>query len=257
MSLNLPSKSTDSYRLLNGEGDIVSGLAIDILGGQVAVVMSSAAWCEIYKDTILKVVKDLISTGHPSYTSDDLDFVWRNTPSRLKQDGFHVPYDLIEDGEGDIENMSVIATENGIRYKTHPLDKSSQKTGFYCDQRDNRLNLATLCEGKKVLDLCCYNGGFALNAMVHGGASSCVGVDSSPVAINDAIVNAELNNIDPDKVSFVRDDISTFMKGALESGDKFDVIVLDPPKVSNYVHFWNTNTSREINQLSLFFHLNT
>jgi 23S rRNA G2069 N7-methylase RlmK/C1962 C5-methylase RlmI len=240
MSQNLPSTSTDSYRLLNGEGDGISGLAIDILGGQVAVIMSSAAWCEIYKDTILKVVKDLIGTEHPSYSSDetgDLEFVWRNTPSRLKQDGYHLPRDSTEDEEeGDIENNYVIATENDIRYKTHPLDLSSQKTGFYCDQRDNRLDVAKLCEGKRVLDLCCYNGGFALNAMVHGGASSCIGVDSSPAAINDAIGNAELNNIDPDKISFVRDDIHNFMKSATENGDKYDVVVLDPPKVSKTLH---------------------
>ena len=65
MSLNLPSKSTDSYRLLNGEGDIVSGLAIDILGGQVAVVMLSAAWCEIYKDTQPDHKSDLFEFNCP------------------------------------------------------------------------------------------------------------------------------------------------------------------------------------------------
>ena len=230
-SINLPSKTTDSYRLLNGEGDGLSGLAIDILGGRVVVFMSSAAWCEIYKDTIMKVVKQLL-TEHSSYEGDDMNYVWRNTPSRLRQDGYHVLDNTLVEGTDDLEKDFVIATENGIRYKTHPLDLSSQKTGFYCDQRENRLNFARFCEGKSVLDLCCYNGGFALNAMVHGGASSCIGVDSSPVAINDAIENAKLNDLDTNKISFVRDDIANFMKSASENGDQFDVIVLDPPKVS-------------------------
>lgn len=233
----LPSTSTDSYRLVNGEGDGLSGLAIDILGGQAAVIMASAAWCELYRETIMKVVIDVLKTAHPTYSKDErnLEIVWRNTPMRLKQDG----YILEEDRDDSVINPSlvgkeatqVVITENSIKYITYPFDVSSQKTGFYCDQRDNRLNLAKLCSGKRVLDLCCYNGGFALNAMIHGGATSCVGVDSSPVAIAAAEENKDLNNVSS-SLSFVKMDIAEYMQESFTNGDEFDVIILDPPKLA-------------------------
>lgn len=228
LSLNLPSDSTDSYRLVNGEGDGLSGFAVDVLGGKVAVVMSSAAWVELHKNTILETL-DAVLKEHPLYSKQDgLEIVWRNTPSRLKQDG----YELSEADDGGSDNDEcVIVTESGVKYNTYPFG-SSQKTGFYCDQRDNRLDVAKLCDGKRVLDLCCYNGGFALNAMVHGGASSCTGVDSSQDAIDAAIANADLNGLDGSRIQFLRDDIAQYMKDASEDAKEYDVIVLDPPKLA-------------------------
>ena len=233
----LPSESTDSYRLVNGEGDGLSGLAIDIIGGKAAVIMASAAWCELYRETILQVIQDILNSEHPIYsTSDDasLEIVWRNTPMRLKQDGYILKKNDGEDGNHsseDEETSPVIVTENSIKYNTYPFDTSSQKTGFYCDQRENRLRLAQLCKGKRVLDLCCYNGGFALNAMIHGGATSCVGVDSSPVAIAVANENKELNGVSS-ALSFVQMDIADYMNQADEEGEEFDIIILDPPKLA-------------------------
>ena len=128
------------------------------------------------------------------------------------------------------EDHPVIATENSIKYYTFPL--KSQKTGFYCDQRENRLLLSSFCTGKRVLDLCCYTGSFSLNAAIHGDAASCVGVDSSQDAIDVAIRNAELNKLPQSKVQFVRDEISNFMKTSAMNADEFDVIVLDPPKLA-------------------------
>ncbi len=233
---DLPSTTTDSYRLVNGEGDGLSGLVVDILGGRVAVIMASAAWCELYRETIIRVVDDILKTEHPIYAKEDIhiDIVWRNTPMRLKQDG----YILEEEDEEDHNNPKlngkeatpVVVTENTVKYNTYPFDTSIQKTGFYCDQRDNRFNVAKFCKGKRVLDLCCYNGGFALNAIIHGGATSCIGVDSSPVAIAAAEENKELNGISS-SLSFVRMDIEQYMDESFENGNEFDVIVLDPPKV--------------------------
>jgi len=240
--LNLPSASTDSYRLLNGEGDGLSGLAIDILGDHVAVIMSSAAWCEVYKHIIMRVVESVLRSDHPDYFIDEdkeMKFVWRTTPSRLLQDGYQQLDDNDDSGslidQGEIDTVTIV-TENSIKYKTFPFDLTSQKTGFYVDQRENRLNLSSFCRGKRVLDLCCYTGGFSLNAIIHGGASSCVGVDSSQDAINAAIDNAALNEIPPDStVQFLRDDIANFMKNAAtmpnEDG-QYDVIILDPPKLA-------------------------
>jgi len=230
LSLNLPSEgSTDTYRLLNGEGDGLSGLVVDILGGSTAIVMSSAAWVELHKDIILQVLEEKLN-NHPSYVDTDVDIVWRNTPSRLKQDGY-----LVEGSGNNEENekseQSVIATESNVKYMTFPYSKG-QKTGYYCDQRDNRRMVAELCEDKRVLDLCCYNGGFALTAMIHGQASSALGVDSSQDAIDACNQNSKLNNIDDEDISFVKDDIATFMKSAMEKEDSYDVIILDPPKLA-------------------------
>ena len=234
MFLNLPSSDSDSYRLINGEGDGLSGLAVDVLGGKVAVIMSSASWVEMYKATIMKVMAEVLG-AHPIYGADAgsaLDIVWRNTPTRLRQDGYKFPEEPEEIEEAEEDTTPVILTENKIKYYTYPYDKSSQKTGFYCDQRENRFNLAMHCKDKRVLDLCCYNGGFSLNAMVHGGASSCIGVDSSQDAIDAAAENAKLNGVDSDAMQFFKDDIVQFMKNAEEEGKEFDVIVLDPPKLA-------------------------
>ena len=233
MLQNLPSSSTDSYRLVNGEGDGLSGMAVDIMGGKVAVVMASASWVEIYKETIMKVMRQVLDS-HPIYGADEesaLDIVWRNTPMRLKQDGYEFPEED-EAVEEDEDSTPVILTENKIKYYTYPYDKSSQKTGFYCDQRENRYNLAMNCKDKNVLDLCCYNGGFALNAMIHGGAKSCIGVDSSQDAVNAASENAKLNGVDSDSIQFVKRDITDYMKDATDAGKEFDVIILDPPKLA-------------------------
>lgn len=228
LAMQLPSSGiTDTYRLVNGEGDGLSGLAVDILGGSTAIVMSSAAWCEIHKDTILSVLEKSLSE-HPSYVDTDIDIVWRNTPSRLKQDGYEV---ITDDSEADKEDTEVVATESSVKYLTFPFS-DGQKTGFYCDQRENRLMVAELCQNKRVLDLCCYNGGFALNAMIRGGATSAIGVDSSQDAVDSATSNADLNELADKDVSFVKDDIGSFMKSAMEDGSEYDVIVLDPPKLA-------------------------
>ncbi|KAL7536050.1 hypothetical protein ACHAWF_005348 [Thalassiosira exigua] len=228
MAINLPMPGvTDTYRLVNGEGDGLSGLAVDILGDSTAIVMSSAAWCEIHKETIMSVLEESLKQ-HPSYKNTQVDLIWRNTPSRLKQDGYVLE---TSDDADEAEALSVIATESSVKYLTYPY-ADGQKTGFYCDQRDNRLLVAEHCRDRKVLDLCCYNGGFALNAMIRGHAASVTGVDSSQEAIDAAVANAKLNGLAEKDISFMKNDIATFMKGAITADEEFDVIVLDPPKLA-------------------------
>jgi 23S rRNA G2069 N7-methylase RlmK/C1962 C5-methylase RlmI len=231
LAMGLPSSGiSDTYRLVNGEGDGLSGLAVDILGGKTAIVMSSAAWCEIHKETIWSVLEKSLRE-HPSYRELNIDIVWRNTPSRLKQDGYEVLHKSYEDDEDERAEISVIATESSVKYLTYPYS-NGQKTGFYCDQRENRLRLAELCQNKRILDLCCYNGGFALNAMVRGRATSAIGVDSSQEAVDAATANASLNGLAEKDVSFARADIAAFMKSAIDANNEFDVVVLDPPKLA-------------------------
>jgi len=216
-AIGLPMDSkTDTFRLVNGEGDSVSGLAVDVVGGNVAVIMSSAAWCEIHKATIIESLQEILP---------DHELIWKTTPSRLKQDGYAPPGD--DAYSGDDVDEPVVCLENGIKYQTFPRQKG-QKTSVYCDQRNNRSDLAQLCAGKKVLDLCCYHGGFSFNA-VNQGAKLAIGVDSSGDAVETCKGNAELNKFDEDTVSFVKADISDYMRNCQE---RFDVVVLDPPKLA-------------------------
>lgn len=118
--------------------------------------------------------------------------------------------------------------ENGISYA---ISLEGQKTGFYTDQRENRRFISTISAGKRVLDLCCYSGGFALNA-ASGGATSVLGVDSSLPALELARENVILNRMDPEKVAFFKQDSTEFMKGALSREETWDIVILDPPKLA-------------------------
>ena len=215
-ALNLPNEDTDTYRLVNGEGDQLSGLAVDIISS-TAVVMSSATWCQVHRETILEALSDILP---------DHELVWKTTPSRLRQDGYQLNP---EENSNDDASQMVLSRENGIRYQTYPYS-DGQKTGVYTDQRENRLNVASLCRDKRVLDLCCYHGGFSLNAVLNGNAAFCTSVDSSQDAIDACQANAALNGCE-DKLELIRSDITTFLQESF-SQREYDVIILDPPKLA-------------------------
>ncbi|KAM1988165.1 hypothetical protein ACFX15_035334 [Malus domestica] len=117
--------------------------------------------------------------------------------------------------------------ENGIFYS---ISLEGQKTGFNADQRGNRQFISTISDGQKVLDMFCYSGSFALNA-AQGGAANVIGVDSSLPAIELAKENV-LNNMDPGRITFLKEDASEFMKGALSRNESWDIVSLDPPKLA-------------------------
>jgi 23S rRNA (cytosine1962-C5)-methyltransferase len=104
---------------------------------------------------------------------------------------------------------------------------SKHKTGFFLDQRDNRLAVAGLCAGRRVLDLCCNSGGFAMYAKALGGAEEVVGVDLDEQALALARQNAGLNQV---RVRFVQADLFPWLRDAIAAGQRFDVVVLDPSK---------------------------
>ncbi|KAI5674530.1 hypothetical protein M9H77_14894 [Catharanthus roseus] len=213
-SLGLPSPNTNAYRLVNSEGDRLSGLIIDIFK-DVAVIASSAAWVEKYKQQITVCISRLTKINHIS---------WRPSVEILKEEGL----DLSGSTELDICAALERVVENGVCYL---VSLTGQKTGFYADQRENRNFLSTISNGQDVLDLCCYTGGFALNAAV-GGALKVTGVDTSLPALELANENIVLNSLDPGKISFVRKDAAAFMKDAISRDDSWDIVILDPPKLA-------------------------
>ena len=246
LSLNLPSDDTDVYRLINSEGDNLSGLIVDVMGKNL-VVQSSGAWVERYKEVIMESLSDIIL---------DSDVIaWKADSGILKKEGVDITEDFqlfkikrgpggaldfekhssgeksVNEGNGDDAQLvgdsigQVLVTENSA---TFSVGLNMQKTGFYCDQRNNRLFLKAISKGKRCLDLCCYTGGFAISAAM-GGATEVTGVDSSSKAIAVAEENAKLNGIT--SAQFHAADISKFMSRSIGSGTLWDIVVLDPPKL--------------------------
>jgi 23S rRNA (cytosine1962-C5)-methyltransferase len=118
-----------------------------------------------------------------------------------------------------------VIVEHGLRFRVAPGSK--HKTGFFLDQRDNRKALAELARGKRVLDLCCNSGGFAVYAKVLGQAEEVVGVDLDEGAVALAKQNANLNQA---RVRFVQADLFPWLRETTAAGQRFDVVVLDPAK---------------------------
>lgn len=215
-NLGLPSTSTNAYRLVNSEGDRLSGLIIDVFG-DLAVVASSAAWVEKYKAEIEDCVRGIDEINHVK---------WRPSVDILKEEGIDVSE--LKDTNPSICPERTKVTENEIFYA---ISLEGQKTGFYADQRENRHFISTISEGQKVLDLCCYSGGFSLNA-IRGGAINVTGIDSSLPALELAKENVILNSMDPERISFLKADATAFMKDALSRNESWDIVILDPPKLA-------------------------
>ncbi|KAJ9673116.1 hypothetical protein PVL29_026410 [Vitis rotundifolia] len=215
-NLGLPSANTNAYRLVNSEGDRLSGLIVDVFG-DLAVIASSAAWVEKYKPQVEACISRIDEINHIN---------WRRSVEMLKEEGLD-----LTDLKGihlPTSHQRVKVIENGISYAISP---EGQKTGFYADQRENRHFISTISEGQRVLDMCCYSGGFALNA-VCGGAVNVTGVDTSMPALELANENIILNNLDPGKISFLRQDATEFMKDAVARNESWDIVILDPPKLA-------------------------
>jgi 23S rRNA (cytosine1962-C5)-methyltransferase len=117
-------------------------------------------------------------------------------------------------------------TEHGVRYGVN--FEHGHKTGFFCDQRDNRVQFAQWVRGARVLDVCCYTGGFSIAAKKLGGAAEVTGVDLDETAIAQAKKNANLNQ---ERITFVHADAFSWMRQMQKNADAWDAVVLDPPKL--------------------------
>lgn len=203
--LNLPNAKTNAYRLINSEGDGLSGVTVDVFNTH-AVVQVTCAWALVHRELLQTLFQELL----PS-----LRFIWRPLEKILKQEGWE---EVIAREEGS--NVQIL--ENGLSYDVNPYQ--GQKTGFYCDQRDTRSLVQTYAKNRRVLDVFCFSGSFSLHAAL-GGAISVKGVDSSADAISFAKRNAALNEL---TVDFEEADAFH----ALNNASNVDFIILDPPKLA-------------------------
>lgn len=207
---------TSSCRVIFGEADFLPGIVIDKFS-DVLVVESLALGIERWKPVIIEKLKQVLSedgiTIRGVYERSDAKVRLLEGLERYK--GFI----------GEPFDTKVEIEENGVRYLVDVED--GQKTGFFLDQKYNRLAIQRLCKGKKVLDCFTHTGSFALNAGIAG-ASSVLGVDASELGIQQARENAALNNL-TNTVSFVCADVFDLLPELEQKGEKFDVVILDPP----------------------------
>ena len=205
-------QASDALRLVHGESDGLPGVIADRYG-ETAVVQLLSAGAERWRDAIADGLCAL----------PGIQRVWERSDADVRElEGLKPRTGLLR---GTPLSHAVAVTEHGLEFRVEI--EAGHKTGFYLDQRDNRLLLRKLSAGKDVLDCFSYTGGFALNAL-RGGARSLVAIDSSALAIDMARANAERNGLA--QAEWLAADVFQSLRRLRDQARTFDVIVLDPPK---------------------------
>lgn len=207
-TLNLPEK-TDAFRVIHSDGDGLSGLIIDKFNDVLSIEVHSLgifkrlpAWLPILHERLgtKRIVIDIDET---------VASMERIKPRDIKTD----------------EVRTVRIVEHGVKYEVNFAE--GHKTGFFCDQRENRRKLALMAKDKRVLDLCSYTGGFSISAKLNG-AAEVTGVDLDEKAIAQAKRNSNINNT---KVDWVHCDAFSYARQMQRNGESWDIVILDPPKL--------------------------
>ena len=202
-------QTTDAWRVVHSEGDGISGLVVDRYGDLLVVEFFSAGPFR-YREWIYSALsKEFPGCRFYSFSEEHVQ----------KQESF--------DFRSPPAPEPSVITEHGLKFRASP--GSGHKTGFFADQRDNREYLTRFTEGKRVLDICCNSGGFAIYAKARGGAEEVIGIDLDEEILEIAEKNARLNNT---KVKFVQADLFPYLRDAHQRGEQFDVVILDPAKLT-------------------------
>jgi 23S rRNA (cytosine1962-C5)-methyltransferase len=201
-----------AYRLISSEGDGLSGLTVDCYDRWLVAQFTSLA---LYhrRELILRLLMEAMNA---------VGAILRTERGIAQKEGLPV-------GEvttiGTLPDGPVAMIENGLTYRVDLRD--GQKTGFYLDQRQNRLAAASYCRGRDVLDLFCFTGGFSLNAL-RGGASGALGIDSSASAIELARQHAAINRLEG--AQFEEGDVFDVLARLRREEKRFGMVICDPPK---------------------------
>lgn len=199
---------SNAWRVVHSEGDGLSGLVVDRYDDLLVIEFFSAGMFR-HREWIYDALREQFPGCRFHSAADE---------HVQKQESFD-----FHDTRGT-EPAEIV--EHGIRFRADPA--GAHKTGFFADQRDNREWLSHRCTGKRVLDLCCNTGGFGVYAAVRG-ASEVVGVDIDEAVLDIARANARLNGVRP---RFVQADIFPWLRDAANNGEQFDVVILDPAKMT-------------------------
>ena len=200
---------TDAYRLVHSEADGLSGLVVDRFADTLVVEFFAAG---MFRQR--GVIQDALLQHFPA-----ANLYYFAEEHVGKQESF--------DCRPPVPPPPFLITEHGLRFRV--TVGGGHKTGFFADQRDNRKFLAGFCGGKRVLDLCCNSGGFAVYAKALGGAGEVIGVDLDESVIELAKQNARLNKAE---IRFIQADLFAWLRDVLPNGERFDVVVLDPAKMT-------------------------
>ena len=207
---------TSSCRVIFGEADFLPGIVIDKYE-DVLVVESLALGIDRFKETIVRLLKECMAEDgiHIRGVYERSDAKEREKEGLAKVKGFI--------GESFDTNIEIV--ENGVHYMVDV--ENGQKTGFFLDQKYNRLAMQRICKGKKALDCFTHMGTFALNAGIAG-AKDVTGLDISEYAVEQAARNAKLNHLE-DTVHFRCANVLDELPKLAAAGEQYDVVILDPP----------------------------
>lgn len=204
----------DSYRLIAGESDGLPGVTIDRFGHFLVLQLLSAG-AEYQRAALISALQ----TCYPDCAIYD-----RSDVAVRKKEGMALTQGPVT---GELPPALLPIEEHGMKLLVDI--QGGHKTGYYLDQRDSRLATRRYVENQRVLNCFSYTGGFAVSALM-GGCRQVVSVDTSQDALDIARQNVELNQLDLSKAEFVRDDVFKLLRAYREHGEKFDVIIMDPPK---------------------------
>jgi len=213
---------TDAYRLVHAEGDGLSGLVVERFADTLVFeVFALGMWQR--REQIAAVLRELLPAPTALDRPQQAAAAWRTVvladARAAELEGFRPPPPTPE------TPARLTVREHGVRYRVDFA--AGHKTGFFCDQRDNRRRFAELCRDACVLDAFCYSGGFGLCAKLAGGAREVTSVDLDEKALALARENANLNQA---RIAHVQADAFSYLRQMIANGRQYDAVVLDPPK---------------------------
>ncbi|HGO4158932.1 TPA: 23S rRNA (cytosine(1962)-C(5))-methyltransferase RlmI [Serratia marcescens] len=204
----------DGYRLIAGESDGLPGITIDRFQNFLVLQLLSAG-AEYQRPALLSALQHC----YPECSIYD-----RSDVAVRKKEGLPLAQGPVL---GDLPPELLPITEHGMKLLVDI--QQGHKTGFYLDQRDSRVAARNYSAGRRVLNCFSYTGAFAVSALM-GGCEQVISVDTSQAALDIAKQNVELNKLDLSKAEFVRDDVFQLLRNYRAQGEKFDLIIMDPPK---------------------------
>jgi 23S rRNA (cytosine1962-C5)-methyltransferase len=207
---------SNAYRLVHAESDGLPGIVVDKYGDLV-VLQCLTQGAEFWRETLVQQIDDLIRPAA----------IWERSDADVRKlEGLEPRSGLLR-SRSPVSQPSIEISEHGLKFLAD--FQSGHKTGFYLDQRENRLIARGLAKGRDVLDCFSYTGGFAANAL-KGGAKSVTLLDDSPGALDQARKNIDLNSLDAEKCEFINGDAFQVLRRFRDEARQFDMVILDPPK---------------------------
>lgn len=211
----LAARGNDGLRLIAAEGDLLPGLIVDKYNDFLVLALSSYA-AESCRDSVVQTLREL----YP-----ECSLYERSDSKSRRKEGLNTRCGVIC---GRAPDDLIFVRENELIYL--PVDiKNGHKTGGYLDQRASRLKASFLSRGARVLNCFSYTGGFGLWAL-KGGAVRVENVDVSGPALDHAKAGVVFNHLDPGRCRFIRKDVFAYLREQVQAGEKYDLVILDPPK---------------------------